>query len=100
MQVIELDASDWKTTEDFYDALLSALGAPDWHGRSGVALVDTMLHDDVNKVVPPYRVEVRNSANLPSPAKAHIIDVIDLFQRVRARRRERGADVEVSIALV
>jgi len=23
--VIELDASDWKTTSDFYDALLSAL---------------------------------------------------------------------------
>lgn len=46
--VIELDASDWKTTSDFYDALLSALGAPDWHGRSGVALVDTMLHNDVN----------------------------------------------------
>lgn len=99
MRVIELDASDWKTTSDFYDALLSALGAPDWHGRSGVALVDTMLHDDVNKVAPPYRVEVRNSASLPSTVKAHIDEVIDLFHRVRARRRERGADVEVSIVL-
>ena len=97
---IELDASDWKTTSDFYDALLSALGAPDWHGRSGVALVDTMLHDDVNKVVAPYRVEVRNSANLPSAVKAHIVEVIDLFHRVRARRHERGADVEVSIVLL
>jgi hypothetical protein len=98
--LIELDASDWKTTSDFYDALLAVLGAPDWHGRSGVALVDTMLHDDVNKVVPPYRVEVRNSANLPSGVKAHIVDVIGLFHRVRARRRERGADVDVSIVLV
>ena len=101
MNLIELDASDWKTTEDFYDSLLSALGAPDWHGRSGVALVDTMLHDDVNKVVPPYRVEVRSSANLPSTVKSHISDVINLFHRVRALRRERGAaDVEVSIVLV
>jgi RNAse (barnase) inhibitor barstar len=100
MNLIQLDASDWKTTEDFYDALLSALGAPDWHGRSGVALIDTMLHDDVNKVVPPYRVEVRNSANLPPTVKSHIIDVIDMFHEVRARRRERGADVEVSISLV
>jgi RNAse (barnase) inhibitor barstar len=98
--VIELDARDWETTSDFYDALLSALGAPDWHGRCGVAVVDTMLHDDVNNVVPPYRVEVRNSANLPSAVKTHIVEVIDLFDRVRARRRERGADVDVSIVLV
>ena len=100
MIVIELDASDWKTTSDFYDALLSALGAPDWHGRSGVALVDTMLHDDVNKVAPPYRVDVRNSGNLTSTVKAHIVEVIDLFHRVRERRRERGADVNVSIVLL
>jgi hypothetical protein len=105
--VIELDASDWKAESDFYGALLSALGAPDWHGRSGIALVDTMLHGDVNKVVPPYRVEVRNSANLPSAVKFHIVEVIDLFHRARARRRERGTDVEergtdveVSIVLV
>jgi RNAse (barnase) inhibitor barstar len=98
--VIELDASDWKTTSDFYDALLSALGAPDWHGRSGVALVDTMLHDDVNKVAPPYRVDVRNSGNLTPTVKAHIVEVIDLFHRVGERRRERGADVDVSIVLL
>jgi RNAse (barnase) inhibitor barstar len=100
VKLIDLDANDWKTTEDFYDALISALGAPDWHGRSAVALVDTMLHDDVNKVVSPYRVEVRNSANLPSSVKFHIIDVINLFRDVRARRLERGADVEVSIVLI
>jgi hypothetical protein len=56
--------------------------------------------DDVNKVVPPYTVEVRNSPSLPSTVKAHIVEVIDLCHRVRARRRERGgADVEVSIVL-
>ncbi len=100
VKLIELDASGWTTTEDFYDALLSELGAPDWHGHSGVALVDTMFHSDVNKVVPPFRVEIRNSTNLPSIVKSDITDVINLFQAVRARRRERGADVDVSIALV
>ena len=100
MNVIALDASAWRTIDDFYDALLSALGAPDWHGRSGVALVDTMLHSDVNKVVPPYRVEVRNGASLPSEVRSHIVDVMGLFHAVRARRRERSADVDVSIALV
>lgn len=100
MKLIELDSIDWKTTDNFYDALFSALGAPDWHGRSGVALVDTMLHDDVNKVAPPYRVEIQNSVALPSAVKSHIVDVINIFHEVRARRRERGADVEVSIVLV
>ncbi|WP_271507376.1 hypothetical protein [Bradyrhizobium sp. CCBAU 11357] len=54
----------------------------------------------MNKVVPPYRVEIRNGVNLPSKVKSHIVDVMDLFQRVRTRRRERGADVDVSIVLV
>jgi RNAse (barnase) inhibitor barstar len=98
--VVELDASDWETKSDFYDALLSALGSPDWHGRSPVALVDSMLHNDINKVAPPYRVEVRNSENLSPTVKAHIIKVMELFEEVRARRRVRGVpDANVTIVL-
>lgn len=95
MRVIELDSSEWKTTSDFYDALLAAVGAPPWHGRVKVALVDT-----INEVQSPYRVEILKSASLPLPVREHILEVIDLFNRVRAHRRERGApDVEVSIRL-
>jgi len=53
VRVLELNASGWRTIDDFYDAILAAVGAPDWHSRLPVALVDTMFHDDVNKVVPP-----------------------------------------------
>jgi hypothetical protein len=99
VQVFELDASVWKTTDDFYEALFAAIGAPDWHGRSGVALVDTMFHDDVNKVAPPYRVEVRHTANLPAEVRADLVAIVDLFERIRRRRSKRGEYVEVSILL-
>lgn len=100
MRVLELDASGWETIDDFYDAILAAVGAPDWHGRVPVALVDTMFHADINKVVPPYRVELRNSADLPLEVKDEVVGVAGLFEDIRARRRARGAFVDVRIVLV
>ena len=88
MKVIELDASGWKTTDDFYDAILAAVGAPDWHGRVPVALVDTMFHDDVNKVVQPYRVEIRNWTAAAFEVKAEIVRVVRLFEEVNQQRPE------------
>ncbi len=58
MKTFTLDARQWSDVLDFYDALLAALQAPDWHGRSFDALVDSMIIGGVNEVVPPYRVEV------------------------------------------
>jgi RNAse (barnase) inhibitor barstar len=58
VKLIELDASEWRTPLDFYDALLSSLGAPDWHGRNINALIDSMVGGDINAVEPPYRIEV------------------------------------------
>jgi hypothetical protein len=34
MHIIDLEATGWKTPDDFYDALLPELGAPDWHGHT------------------------------------------------------------------
>jgi RNAse (barnase) inhibitor barstar len=42
MRIIELDAENWETAIDFYKALLPALGAPEWHGYSPDALIDSM----------------------------------------------------------
>ena len=39
MREILLNASNWKTSSDFYAALLPAIGAPDWHGDSVNALI-------------------------------------------------------------
>ncbi|PBN44307.1 barstar family protein [Sphingobium sp. D43FB] len=58
MNVVELNAQRWETRDDFYDALLSKLGAPDWHGRSIAALIDSMIVGDINEVKLPTRVIV------------------------------------------
>ena len=51
MRVLELDASRWETIDDFYDAVLAVVGAPDWHGRVSVALVDTMSTPTSTKLI-------------------------------------------------
>ncbi|WP_436216152.1 barstar family protein [Bradyrhizobium sp. LjRoot220] len=43
MQIIELNAENWRTWRDLYDALLTALGAPEGHGRNLNALIDSMV---------------------------------------------------------
>lgn len=59
MHQIELDATTWKSKDDFYDAVLSALGAPDWHGRNFDALRDSIVTGDINEVEPPFAITVR-----------------------------------------
>ncbi len=56
MKIIELDANGWLTALDFYDALLAALGAPHWHGRSIDALIDSIIYGNINPVEAPYRI--------------------------------------------
>jgi hypothetical protein len=65
MRVIELNAANWKTVGDFYAALLPELGAPEWHGDSVNALVDSMIWGEINQIDPPYRIIVRNVRDLP-----------------------------------
>jgi RNAse (barnase) inhibitor barstar len=60
MNVVELDAQYWKTPADFHHALLGALGAPDWHGDSIPALIDSMIVGDINAVGLPLRVIATN----------------------------------------
>ena len=40
MRIITLDASRWTTAKDFYNAVLLAIGAPEWHGRNINAVVE------------------------------------------------------------
>jgi RNAse (barnase) inhibitor barstar len=76
MRIIKLDASQWKTPLDFYDALLSALEAPEWHGWSINALIDSMVWGNINAVEPPYRIWVVATAKLPSEVKKELDDAI------------------------
>jgi len=65
MKEINLDAATWRDRDDFYDALLPALGAPTWHGRSLYALTDTLGADDINDVKLPLHIKIANAVRTP-----------------------------------
>lgn len=100
MRLIELDATNWKTIVDFYDALLPAIGAPKWHGKSPDALIDSMIWGGINSVEPPYMVKISGAGTLPE----NILDRIKLIKQVLAEGRidyqmRRGGDIDVTIEI-
>jgi RNAse (barnase) inhibitor barstar len=88
MKVITLDASAWRSPDDFYSAILPQLGAPDWHGRSLDALNDSLGGGDVNSLEPPFKVEVAGSEALPEPMRDFLAKVERVFADVRAEAHE------------
>ena len=59
MRIVELHADGWVTATDFVNALKKAIGAPDWHGSSADAFLDSMIyHDDINALKSPYTIRI------------------------------------------
>lgn len=93
MELILLDASGWQSPDDFYSALLPKLGAPDWHGRNLDALYDS-LSGGINRLNPPFAVEIDGAATLPDDLKAFLAKVTAVFEDARA---QLGADVILNL---
>jgi len=72
MRIIELDAAGWRTTLEFYNDLLRALDAPDWHGCSLKALYDSIVWGGINGVEPLYTIRIRNLSQAGEDAKEEI----------------------------
>jgi RNAse (barnase) inhibitor barstar len=94
MKEIELDATLWRSRDDFYDALLPRLGAPTWHGRNLDALNDSIGSDNINAVRLPYAIRIFNSSNAPSEVRAYIESFAALIAGLRASGLEVGIRVE------
>lgn len=77
MRVIKLDARQWATIVDFYDALLQQLEAPQGHGRSIDALIDSMVYGSVNGVESPYRIWIVGTGGLSADLKREIGTTLD-----------------------
>lgn len=58
MLILKVNAWGWRSPLDFYDAVLTALEAPAWHGRNVNALIDSVIYGGVNGAEPPFRIEV------------------------------------------
>ncbi len=98
MRWIDLDASGWTTILDFYDALLAALGAPEWHGRSVAALNDSMIWGEINAVDPPYTVRITATGPVPDEVICGIKQVRQCLAEARDEfNARRGHDVEVEL---
>jgi RNAse (barnase) inhibitor barstar len=78
MVVIRLDARGWRGPADIYDALLPALGAPDWHGRNLDALYDS-LSSDINALEPPFSVLVEHCDGLPDEVSDYLAKMESVF---------------------
>jgi RNAse (barnase) inhibitor barstar len=90
MQIIELDASDWRREEHFYEALLPRLGAPAWHGRNLNAVEDSIFSGDINKVEPPFQIKVVGVEHLSSKMKNFLAKVQCVFHQGRAETGRRA----------
>jgi hypothetical protein len=96
MQIVELHAGGWVTATDFANALKKAIGAPDWHGSSVDAFLDSMIyHDEINALKSPYTIRIGDV----DKAKPEAQDAIRLLARLINERgaSDRGTDLEVTI---
>jgi hypothetical protein len=96
MQIVELHADDWVTAMDFVNALKTAIGAPDWHGSSVDAFLDSMIyHDHINALRSPYTIRISGV----DKAKPEAQDAIRLLVRLinKLGLSDRGTDLEVTM---
>jgi RNAse (barnase) inhibitor barstar len=84
MNVVQLDARHWKTPPDLYKALLRKLAAPDWHGESIPALIDSMIVGDINEVALPLRVVVTGLDKASEAAFDELIKAFSALSRYGA----------------
>ena len=90
MKEIRLDASSWKTQDDFYDTILPALRAPAWHGRNLDALNDSISSDQINGVRLPIRFVLVGTEALPPNLRSYLKRFASLVSDLPT---QRGADV-------
>jgi RNAse (barnase) inhibitor barstar len=93
MRQIRLDATEWKTQNDFYDSFFRAVGAPSWHGRNFDALNDSIGTGQINEVEVPYGIVIANSAAAKREAQA----IIHEFAKLIHRLAEGGCPVEMIV---
>ena len=83
-QEIILSGAQWTAPDDFYNALLSSLGAPGWHGHNLDALWDSITRGDINEVYSSFRVEIAGVDQMPLNCKALVDRFVDLISDARA----------------
>jgi hypothetical protein len=96
MQLIELHADSMVAAMDFVTALKKAIGAPDWHGDSVDAFLDSMIyHDDVNTLRSPFSISIVGAGKAGLEAQDAICRLARSINERGAS--DRGGDLEVTV---
>src|SRR5215210_8137398 len=69
---VHLDGRIWVSSDDFYEALLGALGAPGWHGRNLDALEETLSSGEMNAVNPPLDIAITGMESMGVEARTTV----------------------------
>lgn len=100
MQTLELDGSRWQSEIDFYNALATALGSVQGHGRNANAFLETMIYYlDLNSVQPPYEVVIRNAPEELCPFLQDFASWVADARQDRTDDPGWGGDVEVVVTV-
>jgi RNAse (barnase) inhibitor barstar len=100
MRTIDLDAANWTTALDFYEALLAALGAPAEHGQNINALTDSLIWGGVNAIEPPYTIRIRHIGRAPKVVIREVELANQALSEARAQfRAQHGRDVDVQLEI-
>lgn len=84
MRQIVLSGDNWTVPDDVYTALLSSLGAPDWHGHHLDALWESITGGDINRINPPFSIRVTGVDSVPEDCRTLLNRIIDLLSEVNA----------------
>jgi RNAse (barnase) inhibitor barstar len=96
MLVIELDAKKWNCHLDFYQDLNNELGSPKKHGSSIAAFIDSIVYGGMNKVIPPFRIEIRNFKILNHDlAKEIVYDIFLINRHIESKNMEKEIEIRI-----
>jgi RNAse (barnase) inhibitor barstar len=93
MNNIQLNGSKWVSKDDFYEALLRALGAPDWHGKNLDALSDSLRGGDINRINPPLAIIVTGEREMAPEAS----DTLRRFGTLVSDLHARSLEVSLTV---
>jgi RNAse (barnase) inhibitor barstar len=94
MREIVLDGSNWRSVDDFYAALLPALGAPDSHGRDLDALSDSLRGGELTQVDPPLAITISGIYTMAPDVERLVRSFADLADALATE----GTEISVEIA--
>ena len=99
-RVIEMDARNWRSDRDFYEALAASLGSFEGHGRNADAFLETMIYlPELNRQQPPYEVRISNATEDMRAFLGEFASWVAEARHNFAADPDGGEDVPVSVVI-